>query len=117
MTVILLGRLLEAQAKAGTGEAIRKLIGLQARTARIVRDGVGADIPGEEVALGDVVAVRPGEKIPVDGEVVSGRSSVDESMVTGEALPVTKEPGDTEIGASSNGTGALQCRASLTGCD
>src|SRR5262249_59578466 len=111
ITLILLGRLLEAQAKAGTGEAIRKLIGLQARTARIVRDGVEADIPVEEVALGDVVAVRPGEKIPVDGEVVSGRSSVDESMVTGESIPVTKEPGDTGIGASINGTGAFQFRA------
>ncbi|HKA12539.1 MAG TPA: heavy metal translocating P-type ATPase [Candidatus Dormibacteraeota bacterium] len=117
ITLILLGRLLEAQAKAGTGEAIRKLIGLQARTARIVRDGVEADIPVEEVALGDVVAVRPGEKIPVDGEVVSGRSSVDESMVTGESIPVTKEPGDTVIGASINGTGAFQFRATRVGSD
>src|SRR5262252_2890049 len=117
ITLILLGRLLEARAKAGTGEAIRKLIGLQARTARIVRDGVEADIPVEEVVPGDVVAVGPGEKIPVDGEVVSGRSSVDESMVTGESIPVTKRPGDTVIGATVNGTGAFQFRATKVGSD
>src|SRR5215472_1605811 len=117
ITLILLGRLLEARAKAGTGEAIRKLIGLQARTARIVRDGVEADIPVEEVVAGDIVAVRPGEKIAVDGEVVSGRSSVDESMVTGESIPVTKKSGDTVIGASINGTGAFQFRATRVGGD
>src|SRR5262249_33531605 len=97
ITLILLGRLFEARAKAGTGEAIRKLIGLQARTARIVRDRVEADIPIEEVVAGDIVAVRPGEKVPVDGEVGSGQSSVDESMVTREPIPVTKRPGDTGI--------------------
>src|SRR5262249_34262856 len=80
ITLILLGRLFEARAKAGTGEAIRKLIGLQARSARIIRDGVEADIPLQEVLVRDIVAVRPGEKIPVDGEVVEGHSSVDESM-------------------------------------
>jgi len=117
ITLILLGRLIEARAKAGTGEAIRKLIGLQARTARIVRDGVEADIPVEEVVAGDIVAVRPGEKVPVDGEVVSGRSSVDESMVTGESIPVTKRPGDTVIGATVNGTGAFQFRATKVGSD
>src|SRR5499427_634305 len=117
ITLILLGRLIEARAKAGTGEAIRKLIGLQARTARIVRDGVEADIPVEEVVAGDIVAVRPGEKIAVDGEVVSGRSSVDESMVTGESIPVTKKPGDTVIGATVNGTGAFQFRATKVGSD
>jgi P-type Cu+ transporter len=117
ITLILLGRLFEARAKAGTGEAIRKLIGLQARTARIVRDGVEADIPVEEVMAGDVVAVRPGEKIPVDGEVVSGQSSVDESMVTGEPIPVTKRPGDTVIGATINGTGAFSFRATRVGRD
>ncbi|HEY8951367.1 MAG TPA: HAD-IC family P-type ATPase, partial [Candidatus Dormibacteraeota bacterium] len=95
VTLILLGRLLEARAKAGTGEAIRKLIGLQARTARVVRDGTEADIPIAEVVAGDVVVVRPGEKIPVDGEVVDGSSSIDESMVTGEPIPVTKRAGDT----------------------
>ena len=117
ITLILLGRLFEARAKAGTGEAIRKLIGLQARTARIVRDGVEADIPVDEVAAGDVVAVRPGEKIPVDGEVVSGQSSVDESMVTGEPIPVTKRPGDTVIGATINSTGAFRFRATRVGRD
>ncbi|HSR22027.1 MAG TPA: heavy metal translocating P-type ATPase, partial [Candidatus Eisenbacteria bacterium] len=117
ITLILLGRLFEARAKAGTGEAIRKLIGLQARTARILRDGVEADIPVEEVMAGDVVAVRPGEKVPVDGEVVSGQSSVDESMVTGEPIPVTKRPGDTVIGATINGTGAFRFRATRVGSE
>jgi Cu+-exporting ATPase len=117
ITLILLGRLFEARAKAGTGEAIRKLVGLQARTARIVRDGVEADVPIEEVVAGDIVAVRPGEKIPVDGEVVSGQSSVDESMVTGEPIPATKRPGDTVIGATINGTGAFHMRATRVGRD
>jgi P-type Cu+ transporter len=117
VTLILLGRLFEARAKAGTGEAIRKLIGLQARTARIVRDGVETDIPVEDVAAGDIVAVRPGEKVPVDGEVVSGQSSVDESMVTGEPIPVTKRPGDAVIGATINGTGAFRLRATRVGSD
>jgi Cu+-exporting ATPase len=117
ITLILLGRLFEARAKAGTGEAIRKLIGLQARTARVVRDGIEADIPVEQVAAGDVVAVRPGEKIPVDGEVVDGQSSVDESMVTGEPIPVTKRPGDTVIGATINQTGAFRFRATKVGRD
>jgi P-type Cu+ transporter len=117
ITLVLLGRLFEARAKAGTGEAIRKLVSLQARTARIVRDGVEADIPVEEVVAGDIVAVRPGEKIPVDGEVVSGESSVDESMVTGESMPVTKRAGDTVIGATMNGTGAFRLRATKVGSD
>src|SRR5262249_7638943 len=117
ITLILLGRLLEARAKAGTGEAIRKLIGLQARTARIVRDGVEADIPVEEVVAGDIVAVRPGEKVPGDGGVVSGRSSGDQAMVAGESIPVTKRPGDTVIGATINGTGAFQFRATKVGSD
>jgi P-type Cu+ transporter len=88
LTLILLGRVLEARAKAGTGEAIRKLIGLQAKTARILRDGEEREIPIEDVEVGDVIVVRPGEKIPVDGEVLDGRSAVDESMVTGEPIPV-----------------------------
>jgi len=117
ITLILLGRLFETRAKAGTGEAIRKLIGLQARTARIVRDAVEVDIPVEEVVAGDIVAVRPGEKVPVDGEVVSGQSSVDESMVTGEPIPVTKRPGDTVIGATINGTGAFRLRVARVGSD
>jgi Cu+-exporting ATPase len=117
ITLILLGRLFEARAKAGTGEAIRKLVGLQARTARIVRGGVDADIPVGEVVAGDIVAVRPGEKIPVDGEVVEGRSSVDESMITGEPIPTTKRPGDTVIGATINQTGAFRFRATKVGRD
>ena len=91
LTLILLGRLLEVRAKAGTGEAIRKLIGLQAKTARVIRGGAEREVPVEEVVPGDVVVVRPGEKVPVDGEVIEGRSTLDESMVTGESLPVTKD--------------------------
>ena len=117
ITLILLGRLFEARAKAGTGEAIRKLIGLQARTARVVRNGSESDIPVENVVAGDVVMVHPGEKVPVDGEVVDGESSVDESMVTGEPIPVTKRAGDTVIGATINGTGAFRFRATKVGRD
>ncbi len=117
ITLILLGRLFEARAKAGTGEAIRKLIGLQARTARVVRNSVESDIPVEEVAVGDVVVVRPGEKIPVDGEVVDGQSSIDESMVTGEPIPATKRLGDAVIGATINRTGAFRFRATRVGRD
>ncbi|MBW8059888.1 MAG: copper-translocating P-type ATPase [Solirubrobacterales bacterium] len=117
LTLILFGRLIEVRAKAGTGEAIRKLIGLQAKTARVVRDSGEQEIPVEEVAPGDVIAVRPGEKIPVDGEVVEGRSTLDESMVTGESLPVTKEAGDTVIGATINQTGAFRFRATSVGRD
>jgi len=117
LTLILLGRLLEARAKAGTGEAIRRLLGLQARTAQVVRNDVVREIPIDEVVVGDLVVVRPGEKVPVDGEIVDGRSSLDESMVTGEPIPVTKEPGDTVIGATINGTGAFRFRATRVGAD
>jgi P-type Cu+ transporter len=117
ITLILLGRLFEARAKAGTGEAIRKLIGLQARTARVVRNGVESDIAVENVVAGDVVIVRPGEKIPVDGEIVDGESSLDESMVTGEPIPVTKRAGDSVIGATINGTGSFRFRATRVGRD
>ena len=117
LTLILLGRLLEARAKAGTGEAIRKLLGLQAKMARVVRNGEEVDVSIEEVIEGDVVIVRPGEKIPVDGEIVEGRSSIDESMVTGESIPVTKEAGDTVIGATINQTGAFRFRATKVGKD
>jgi P-type Cu+ transporter len=117
ITLILLGRLFEARAKAGTGEAIRKLIRLRARTARVIRKGTETDIPVEDVVAGDVVMVRPGEKIPVDGELVEGQSSIDESMVTGEPIPVTKRPGDTVIGATINGTGAFRFRATRVGRD
>ena len=115
VTLILLGRLLEVRAKAGTGEAIRELIGLQAKTARVVRESGEEEVVVEDVLPGDVVAVRPGEKVPVDGEVLEGRSTIDESMVTGESLPVTKEAGDTVIGATMNQTGAFRFRATGVG--
>ncbi|MFD0274240.1 heavy metal translocating P-type ATPase [Kitasatospora sp. NPDC127111] len=117
LTLILLGRLLEARAKAGTGEAIRALLGLQARTARVIRDGTEMELPIEDVVVGDEVVIRPGEKVPVDAEVVSGSSAVDESMVTGEPMHVTKHSGDTVIGATVNGTGSLRVRASKVGAD
>ena len=117
LTRILLGRLLETKAKAGTGEAIRALIGLQPRTARIERDGNELEIGVDDVRVGDIVVIRPGEKLPVDGEIVGGSSSVDESMVTGESMPVTKKVGDAVIGATINGTGALRYRATKVGAD
>ena len=115
ITLIILGRLLEAHAKAGTGEAIRRLLGLAARTARIVRDGLELEVPVEEVVPGDVVLVRPGEKVPVDGEILDGRSALDESMVPGESMPVEKGPGDVVIGATVNQTGAFKMRATKVG--
>ncbi len=117
ITLILLGRLFEARAKAVTGEAIRQLIGMQPRTARLVRDGSEADVPVEEVVPGDVISVRPGEKVPVDGEVIDGHSTVDQSMVTGESIPATKQVGDTVIGATINQTGAFRFRATRVGED
>jgi P-type Cu+ transporter len=117
LTLILLGRLLETKAKAGTGEAIRALIGLQPRTARVERDGRDLEVGVEDVRVGDIVVIRPGEKLPVDGEVIHGSSSVDESMVTGESMPVTKKVGDTVIGATINTTGALRYRATKVGAD
>ncbi|HEX8234981.1 MAG TPA: heavy metal translocating P-type ATPase [Abditibacteriaceae bacterium] len=117
VTLILMGRLLEAGARARTGGAIRALMGLQPKTARVERDGREQDIPIEEVRVGDVVLVRPGEKVPVDGEVVSGHSTVDESMLTGEPLPVTKQTGDIIIGATLNKTGAFRLRATKVGSD
>jgi Cu+-exporting ATPase len=117
LTLILFGRLLEARAKAGTGEAIRALLGLQARTARVVRDGTETEVPIEQVLVGDEVVVRPGEKIPVDATVLSGSSAVDESMITGESIPVTKRVGDQVIGATINTTGSLRVRAAKVGAD
>lgn len=117
ITLILLGKYLEAVAKGKTSEAIKKLMGLQAKTARVVRDGKEMDIPIEEVVLGDVVVVRPGEKIPVDGQVIEGVSSVDESMLTGESLPVEKQVGDTVVGATLNQFGALKFTATKVGKD
>jgi P-type Cu+ transporter len=117
IALILLGRLLENRAKGQTSEAIRKLMGLQAKTARVIRNGREVDIPIAEVVLGDVVLVRPGEKIPVDGEIVEGSSTIDEAMVTGESLPVKKKPGDEVIGATLNKTGSFQFRATRVGKD
>ena len=117
ITLILTGRLLEVRAKAGTGEAIRKLIGLQAKTATVISDSVEVEIPVGDVVLGDVVLVRPGEKVPVDGVIIDGRSTLDESMVTGESIPVTKAVGDTVIGATINQTGAFRLEATRIGAE
>ena len=115
VTLILLGRLLEARARGRTGEAIKRLMGLRAKTARVVRDGEEFDVPVEDVVVGDVVAVRPGEKVPVDGVVVSGASAVDEAAITGESMPVTKREGDEVIGATVNKTGSLRFTATRVG--
>ncbi|MBD0268721.1 MAG: copper-translocating P-type ATPase [Cyanobacteria bacterium Co-bin8] len=117
ITLILLGRLLENRAKGQTSDAIRKLIGLQARTARIIRSGQELEVPIESVQLNDIVVVRPGEKIPVDGSIVEGGSTIDESMVTGESVPVKKRPGDEVIGATINKTGSFKFRATRVGKD
>ena len=117
IALILLGRLLESRAKGRTGEAIRRLMGLQAKTARVVRDGAERDIPVEEVLPGDVVVVRPGEKIPVDGVVLEGASTIDESMLTGESLPVEKKDGAEVFGATLNKTGSFRFRATKVGRD
>ncbi len=112
-----LGLAMELKAKGRTSEAIKKLIGLQAKTARVIRNGQEVDIPVEEVLVEEVVVVRPGEKIPVDGEIIEGSSAVDESMVTGESLPVEKKVGDEVIGATINKTGAFKFRATKVGKD
>lgn len=113
--LILLGRYFEAKAKAGTSEAIKKLIGLQAKTARVLRDGKEVDILIEQVEIGDIVRVRPGEKIPVDGSILEGESSIDESMITGESIPVDKTRGDTVIGATINKSGTFTYKATKVG--
>lgn len=117
VTLILMGRLLEARARSKTSGAIRALMGLQPKTARVDRNGVEQDIPVAEVLVGDLVLVRPGEKVPVDGQVVEGASSVDESMLTGEPLAVQKKSGDTVIGATLNKTGSFRMRATKIGKD
>ena len=117
ITLILLGRLFENRARGQTSEAIRKLMGLQARIARIVRNGQELEVPIAEVQLADVILVRPGEKIPVDGEVLEGSSTVDEAMVTGESVAVKKQPGDEVIGATINKTGSFKFRATRVGRD
>jgi Cu+-exporting ATPase len=117
IALILLGKTLENRAKGETSEAIRKLMGLQAKTARIVRNGQELEVPLAQVEIGDVVQVRPGEQIPVDGEVIEGYSTIDEAMVTGESLPVKKQIGDEVIGATINKTGSFKFRATRIGKD
>jgi len=117
VTLILLGRLLETGAKGRASEAIRRLAGLQAKTARVVRDNAEMEIPIDQVAVGDTVAVRPGERIAVDGTITKGHSAVDESMVTGESMPVDKSPGDPVIGGTINRTGAFRFQASRVGAE
>jgi Cu+-exporting ATPase len=117
IALILLGRMLEARARGKTGDAIRRLIGLQAKTARVVRDGREQDIAIADVMIGDTVIVRPGEKIPVDGRIIEGASAVDESMLTGESLPVDKATGDAVYGATINKSGAFKFTALKVGRD
>ncbi len=117
IALILLGRLLENRAKGQTSEAIRKLMGLGAKTARVIRNNREIDIPIAEVVLGDIILVRPGEKIPVDGEIVEGSSTIDEAMVTGESIPVKKHRGDEVIGATINKTGSFKIKATRVGKD
>ena len=117
ITLIILGKLLEAIAKGKTSEAIKKLMGLQAKTARVVRDGKESDIPIEEVVAGDLIVVRPGEKVPVDGVIKEGYSALDESMLTGESIPVDKKAGDKVIGATINKHGTFKFEATKVGKD
>src|SRR5262245_29317071 len=115
IALILVGKYLEARAKSQTSAAIKTLIGLQAKTARVLRGGAEQDVPIAEVRKGEIVIVRPGEKVPVDGVILSGRSSIDESMITGESLPVEKGEGDTVVGATVNKSGSFQFRATRVG--
>jgi P-type Cu+ transporter len=117
IALVLVGKLLEARARGRSSDAIKRLIGLQPRLARIVRDGVELDVPTREVIEGDIVIVRPGERIPVDGAVLDGASAVDESMLTGESVPVEKIPGSTVFGATMNATGAFRFTATRVGAD
>ena len=117
IALLLLGRYLENRARGQTSDAIRQLMGLQPNTARVIRQGNECDLPIEAVVVGDIVVVRPGEKVPVDGEVVAGTSTVDESMVTGESMPVQKRDGDAVIGATINKTGSFRFRAGRVGKD
>lgn len=118
VTLVLLGQVLELRARSQTGTAIKALLGLAPKTARLVHDdGSEADVPLDQVQAGYRLRVRPGEKIPVDGSVLEGRSSVDESMISGEPIPVEKKPGDSVTGATVNGTGSLIMRAERVGTD
>ncbi|OEH85296.1 copper-translocating P-type ATPase [Desulfuribacillus stibiiarsenatis] len=116
-TLILLGRIMEAKAKGKTSEAIRRLMGMQSKTARVIRNDMELDLPIEELVVGDILVVRPGEKIPVDGVIISGRSTIDESMLTGESIPVDKTVDDEVIGATMNKTGSFRFRATKIGKD
>ncbi|OGY47366.1 MAG: copper-translocating P-type ATPase [Candidatus Buchananbacteria bacterium RIFCSPHIGHO2_02_FULL_45_11b] len=117
ITFVILGKWLEARVKGKAGEAIKKLLGLQAKTARIIKEGKEIDIPIKEVEIDDIVMVRPGEKIPVDGKLVEGYSSVDESMISGESIPVEKKPGDFVVGATINKTGSFKFKTTKIGKD
>ncbi|WP_211643928.1 heavy metal translocating P-type ATPase [Loktanella sp. SALINAS62] len=117
VVLILLGRWLEARAKGRTGAAIARLLGMQARTARVIRDGAAADVDIDDVVVGDTLLVRPGERIALDGEVLSGEAYVDESMITGEPVPVAKAAGDAVTGGTVNGSGSLHIRATRVGAD
>lgn len=117
IALILFGKYLEARAKGSTSEAIKRLMGLQAKTARVIRDGQELEMAVDDLDVGDIMIVRPGEKIPTDGVVVDGRSSIDESIITGESLPVSKEEGSEVIGATINGSGLLRVRATKVGKD
>lgn len=117
ITFVVLGKWMEEKVKGRAGDAIRKLLGLQAKTALVLRDGKETEVPIEEVVIEDIVIVKPGEKIAVDGEVVEGHSSVDESMVSGESMPLEKTPGDMVVGATVNKTGRLKFRATRVGKD
>ncbi|NSY42759.1 heavy metal translocating P-type ATPase [Agrobacterium tumefaciens] len=117
VTLILLGRFLEARAKGRTSEAIKRLVGLQAKSARVIRNGETIDVPLQDVATGDVIVVRPGEKVPVDGLVLDGSSYVDESMITGEPVPVTKTAGSEVVGGTVNRNGSFTFRATKVGAD
>ena len=117
LTLITLGKYMEAKSKGKTSEAIQKLMGLAPKTARVIKEGRETEIPVDDVAVGDIIVVRPGEKMPVDGSVTHGETAVDESMLTGESMPVTKREGDTIIGASINGSGAIRYEATKVGKD
>ncbi|WP_435521082.1 heavy metal translocating P-type ATPase [Alkalihalophilus pseudofirmus] len=115
ITLIVLGKLFEVRAKGRTSQAIQKLLGLQAKTARVIRNEEEVEIPAEEVIVGDVVIIKPGEKVPVDGELIEGRSAIDESMITGESIPVDKSVGDPVIGATINKNGSIKVKATKVG--
>ncbi|PIC62836.1 heavy metal translocating P-type ATPase [Sporosarcina sp. P13] len=117
ITLIVLGKLFEVRAKGKTSQAIQKLLGMQAKTARVLLDGIEKEVPIEEVVVGDTILVKPGEKIPVDGEIIEGRSAIDESMISGESIPIDKTVGDPVIGATINKNGSLQIKAIRVGKD